>query len=105
MMPHGPAKSHFHEFLLGRRRRSSATRALPLLGALLLSSSVPQPMAAQAVTSQTTSAASFAVTNVRLFDGQAVLDNATVIVRSGSIHSLGKRLHPPPGLTVRSEER
>ncbi|HET9210990.1 MAG TPA: amidohydrolase family protein [Thermoanaerobaculia bacterium] len=41
---------------------------------------------------------SFAVTNVRVFDGMRVLPDATVVVRNGRIRAVGRHLDVPPGL-------
>jgi imidazolonepropionase-like amidohydrolase len=41
---------------------------------------------------------SFAVTNVRVFDGLRVIPDATVVVRNGRIHAVGPHLAVPPNL-------
>jgi imidazolonepropionase-like amidohydrolase len=41
---------------------------------------------------------SFAIRNVRVFDGQEVLESATVVVRDGRIDSVGTELRVPEGL-------
>lgn len=41
---------------------------------------------------------SFAVTNVRVFDGLRVVPDATVVVRNGRIHALGRHLDVPPNV-------
>ncbi|HSK77373.1 MAG TPA: amidohydrolase family protein, partial [Thermoanaerobaculia bacterium] len=41
---------------------------------------------------------SFAVTNVRVFDGLRVIPDATVVVRNGRIHAVGRHLDVPPNL-------
>ncbi|HEX4960334.1 MAG TPA: amidohydrolase family protein [Thermoanaerobaculia bacterium] len=41
---------------------------------------------------------SFAVTHVRVFDGLRVISDATVVVRNGRIHAVGRHLDVPPNL-------
>jgi hypothetical protein len=41
---------------------------------------------------------SFAVTNVRVFDGRRVIPDATVVVRNGRIRAVGRHLDVPPNL-------
>lgn len=43
---------------------------------------------------------SFAVTNVRVFDGDAVIPAATVVVRNGRIEAVGENVIAPAGLPV-----
>lgn len=43
---------------------------------------------------------SFAITGARVFDGAAVLPNATVLVRDGRIVAVGPTVEVPPGVTV-----
>ncbi|HBY58426.1 MAG TPA: hypothetical protein DEH78_01305 [Solibacterales bacterium] len=43
---------------------------------------------------------SFAIRNVRIFDGQKVLESATAVIRNGRIDSVGKELRVPAGLRV-----
>lgn len=41
---------------------------------------------------------SFVVTNVRVFDGLRVVPDATVVVRNGRIHAVGRHLDVPPNV-------
>lgn len=42
----------------------------------------------------------FAVTGVRVFDGDAVIHDATVVVSRGEIRAVGRGVHVPPGARV-----
>lgn len=67
--------------------------ALPALAALTLSLA---PAGSDAARPEP--ADSFAVTNVRVFDGLRVIPDATVVVRNGRIHGVGRHLDVPPNL-------
>ena len=69
--------------------------ALAAIFAAACTATVPALEAARApVTSN-----SFAVRNVRVFDGRNATERATVVVTNGRIESVGRR-RPPPGLPV-----
>ena len=55
------------------------------------------PLAASAAPPSTMSD-SFAITNVRVFDGSAVIPNATVVVLNGRIDAVGPDATVPPGI-------
>ena len=58
----------------------------------------PRAVAAQQRPAQAATAApSFAITNVRVFDGEKTIERATVLVRDGKIASVGAGVAPPPG--------
>ncbi len=42
---------------------------------------------------------SFAITDVRAFDGERVIEKATVVVRGGKITAIGRQVEAPEGLT------
>ena len=65
--------------------------ALAVLAALALS-------AAGSGAARPERADSFAVTHVRVFDGLRVIPDATVLVRNGRIHAVGRHLDVPPNL-------
>jgi imidazolonepropionase-like amidohydrolase len=77
------------------------TRNLTLaVGIALVASLAPAGSAASdpARAPRSTRADSFAVTNVRVFDGVRVIPNATVVVRNGRIRAVGRHLDVPAGL-------
>lgn len=71
-----------------------STFRLAFLAALLFSLA---PLAASAAPPSTTSD-SFAITNVRVFDGSAVIPAATVVVLDGRIDAVGPDVAVPPGV-------
>lgn len=71
-----------------------------LTGALVALVSAARAQTPSAGVPQTTDrgATSFAIQNVRVFDGQRVLENSTVVVRDGRIGSIGKDSRVPVGV-------
>jgi imidazolonepropionase-like amidohydrolase len=67
--------------------------ALPLLCGILL-------LALGAVASAQAPSNHFAVRDVRVFDGESTIENATVVVRNGRIAAVGKRVRIPAELEV-----
>ena len=67
-----------------------------LLLALLVFALVP----AGASAAPTTVSDSFAITNVRVFDGTQMIPNATVVILDGRIDAVGPAVAPPAGLPV-----
>ena len=63
----------------------------------------PSPPAAAATPRQTPSG-TFAIRDVRVFDGERVLDKATVLVHDGKIAGVGADVKVPPGVPVVSGE-
>ena len=61
----------------------------------------PRAAAAQQRPAQAATAApSFAITNVRVFDGDRSIERGTVVVREGRIAAVGAGVAPPPGTPV-----
>jgi imidazolonepropionase-like amidohydrolase len=69
-----------------------------LIAVGLVAGRPPAPAAAQ--TAQQAPSGTFAIRGVRLFDGERVLDKATVVVRDGQIAAVGVNVTIPSGMAV-----
>ena len=71
---------------------------ITLIAVGLVAGRPPAPAAAQ--TAQQAPSGTFAIRGVRVFDGERVLDTATVVVRDGQIAAVGVNVTIPSGMAV-----